>query len=201
VRVTGVQFAPSGRGFCAASTEGLLVYELDVDSRFDPFELDVDVTPQSTLKALATKDYLKALAMAFRLGEKALVQRVFEAVPMSDVALVVKALPDVYLARLIRLVVARAEAGPHVEFCLRWLEAIMTSWGRVLRERRNEFAPEVRSISRVIATLERELRKLGESNGYMVDFLLNQSTEPTNGLDELAVEDLKADDDEWMGFD
>ena len=201
VRVTGVQFAPSGRGFCAASTEGLLVYELDVGSRFDPFELDVDVTPQTTLKALAGKDYLKALAMAFRLGEKGLVQRVFEAVPMSDVALVVKALPDVYLARLIRLVVAQAEAGPHVEFCLRWLEAIMTSWGRVLRERRNEFAPEVRSVTRVVAALERELRRLGESNGYMVDFLLNQSTEPTNGLEKLAINDQKGDEDEWMGFD
>jgi periodic tryptophan protein 2 len=201
VRVTGVQFAPSGRGFCAASTEGLLVYELDVGSRFDPFELDVDVTPQTTLEALAGRDYLKALAMAFRLGEKGLAQRVFEAVPMSDVVLVVKALPDVYLARLIRLVVAQAEAGPHVEFCLRWLEAIMTSWGRVLRERRNEFAPEVRSVTRVVAALERELRRLGESNGYMVDFLLNQSTEPTNGLEKLAINDQKGDEDEWMGFD
>jgi periodic tryptophan protein 2 len=205
VRVTGVQFAPSGRGFCAASTEGLLVYELDVGSRFDPFELDVDVTPQTTLKALAGKDYLKALAMAFRLNEKNLLQRVFEAVPMSDVALVVKAIPDVYLARLIRLVVAQAESGPHVEFYLRWLESIMTSWGRALRERRNEFAPEVRSVTRVIASLERDLRRLGESNGYMVDFLLNQSTaEAANGtsvsVEKLTIDD-KRDEDEWMGFD
>jgi len=130
---------------------------------------------------------------------------VFEAVPMPDVALVVKAIPDVYLARLIRLVVAQAESGPHVEFYLRWLEAIMTSWGRALRERRNEFAPEVRSVTRVIASLERDLRRLGESNGYMVDFLLNQSTgEAANGtsvsVEKLTVDD-KRDEDEWMGFD
>jgi periodic tryptophan protein 2 len=143
--------------------------------------------------------------MAFRLNEKGLLQRVFEAVAMSDVALVVKAVPEVYLARLIRLVIAQAEGGPHVEFCLRWLEAIMTSWGRVLREQRNEFAPEVRSVTRVIAALERELRRLGESNGYMVDFLLNQKTE-TNGttdvtVEKLAIADRNGDDDEWMGFD
>jgi periodic tryptophan protein 2 len=201
VRVTGVRFAPSGRGFCAASTEGLLVYELDVGSRFDPFELDVDVTPATTLKALAGGDYLKALCMAFRLGEKALVRRVFEAVPMADVPLVVKALPEVYLARLMRLVVAQAEAGPHVEFCLGWLEAIMTSWGRVLRERRNEFAPEVRSVTRVVAALERELRRLGESNGYMVDFLLSQGAETVNGNGVEKGFGQKKDEDEWMGFD
>jgi periodic tryptophan protein 2 len=213
VRVAGVVFSPSGRGFCAASTEGLLVYELDVGNRFDPFELEMDVTPESTLKTLNQKDYLRALVMAFRLNEKRLLQRVFEAVPISDVPLVVKDTPEVYLARLIRLVVAETESGPHLEFCLKWLEAITTSWGRVLRDRRIDFASEIRAITRVAAWVERELRRLGEGNGYLVDYLLKQSSQSDKSIKNDAVmtgvetdsdgADDSNDDDEgqWIGND
>jgi periodic tryptophan protein 2 len=213
VRVSGVVFSPSGRGFCAASTEGLLVYELDVGNRFDPFELEMDVTPESTLKTLGQKDYLRALVMAFRLNEKRLLQQVFEAVPIPDVPLVVKETPEVYLARLIRLVVAEAESGPHLEFCLKWLEAITTSWGRVLRDRRIDFASEIRAVTRVTAWVERELRRLGEGNGYLVDYLLKQSSQSEKAIKNDAVmtgvesdsdgaDDSNDDDEEgWIGLD
>jgi len=213
VRVAGVAFAPSGRGFCAASTEGLLVYELDIGQRFDPFELELDITPQNTLKALKSKQYLRALVMAFRLNEKKLLQRVFEAIPVADVVLIVKDVPDVYLARLIRLIVAMAESSPHFEFCLRWLEAVMTRWGRTLRERRTEFASEVRAISRLIQSIERELRRLGESNVYLVDYLLTQKpAQSKDTADVLMIESndpvhtngAEASSDEegsWVGFD
>lgn len=214
VRVAGVAFAPSGRGFCAASSEGLLVYEADLGNRFDPIELDVDVTPQSTLKALAAREWLRALVMAFRLNDRRLLVRVFEAIPVADVRLVVAAAPDVYLARLIRLVVAQAESGPHVEFCLRWMEAIASSWGNTLRERKTEFAPEIRSLGRVIKMVEKELRRVGEQNGYMVEYLLGQSASENNmievgnegydsyakGEDELLQEG-EEEEEEWMGLD
>jgi periodic tryptophan protein 2 len=213
VRVSGVAFAPSGRSFCAASTEGLLVYELDVGNRFDPFELDVDVTPQSTLKALAGREWLRALVMAFRLNERRLMQRVFEGIPVGDVRLVVASVPDVYLARLIRLVVVQVESGPHVEFCLRWMEAIATCWGSTLRERKTEFAPEIRSLGRVIKMVEKELRRVGEQNGYMVEYLLGQKgtgekmiEEGNGGYDNYTDADVEAlskedDEEEWMGLD
>jgi periodic tryptophan protein 2 len=213
VRVAGVAFAPSGRGFCAATTEGLLVYALDVGNRFDPFELEVDVTPQSTLKALKDKEYLRALVMGFRLNEKRLLQRLFEAIPVLDVPLVVRDIPQVYLARLIRLVVTQSESGPHLEFCLKWLEAIMTSWGRVLRDGRTDFAAEIRGITRTAQSLERELTKLGEGNGYMVEYLLTQKLKEEGTADELTIaaslegdesmEDNAGSGDEgdWMGSD
>ena len=36
VRVSAVAFAPTGRTFCAATTEGLLLYALDTAPTFDP---------------------------------------------------------------------------------------------------------------------------------------------------------------------
>lgn len=212
VRVAGVAFAPSGRGFCAASTEGLLSYTLDSGVKFDPFDLEMDITPASTLAALATKDYLRALVMAFRLNEKSLLRKVFEATPAIDIALVVKSIPVVYLSRLIRLIVVQSETGPHLEFCMKWLEAVMTWWGRHMRENKIEFGAEIRSVTRVIQTVERELRKLGEGNGYLVEYLLKQRPEhdqsgrsseesAVSAMDSNSDEDMDGSEGSWIGIE
>src|SRR5690606_17010926 len=52
VRVTGVQFGPTGSTFAAASTEGLLIYSLDNVTTFDPFDLDMDITPDNIVKTI-----------------------------------------------------------------------------------------------------------------------------------------------------
>jgi periodic tryptophan protein 2 len=215
VRVSGVAFAPSGRGFCAASTEGLLVYELDVGTRFDPFDLEVDVTPETTLAALADKDYLRALVMGFRLNTVPLLRKVFEAVPVTAIRHVVSSIPEVYLARLLRLVTSHAEKGPHLEFCLLWLKAIMASWGRVLKDRRIEYAGEIRAVGRIVGMIEREVRRVGEGNGYTLQYLLSQERETedeaeieflTNGGDVDMNGDGGSDngsgsEGEWIGLD
>ena len=41
-----------GREWAAVSTEGLLLYSLDANMTFDPFELDIDVTPTNIRKEL-----------------------------------------------------------------------------------------------------------------------------------------------------
>jgi len=161
-------------------------------NRFDSFDLDVNVTPQAALEALANGDYLRGLVMSFRLNSKTLSRRIFEDIPVGDIVIVVKSIPEVYLSKLIRLVVVETEAGPHLEFGLKWLEAIMTSWGRLMKDRKLEFAPEMRAITRAIGWIERELRKLSENNGYMLEYLLKQNTVNEN---HDATVDTKMDHD------
>lgn len=48
---------------------------------FDPFDLDLDVTPASIRKQLRLRDWTSAIVLAFRLNEKALKQEVLETVP------------------------------------------------------------------------------------------------------------------------
>ena len=160
--------------------------------------------------------------MAFRLNERSLVQRVFFAIPVADVPLVVRNMPETYLARLMRLVVAQAERSPHLEFCLCWLEAVMKSWGRVLREKRGEYVGEIRSVMRVTGTVERELRRLGEQNGYLIDYLLKQKSRDVDegesqgddGDDVLMIDEIgetgdgseesdgnSSSEGDWIGFD
>ena len=60
-RTSCVRFAPSGRGWAAASVEGLLIYALDAELAFDPMELGIEITPQSICKTFEDGNYSKAL--------------------------------------------------------------------------------------------------------------------------------------------
>jgi periodic tryptophan protein 2 len=116
VRTTAVQFSPTGRSWAAASTTGLLVFSLDDTLIFDPFDLDVDVTPANVEAAIEGGEYTKALAMAFRLGEAPLAEKAVEAVPHSSIALVAAEVPRPYLGRLISVLARKVETSPHVEY-------------------------------------------------------------------------------------
>ena len=227
VRVTGVAFSPTGRSFCAASTEGLLIYSLDNTIQFDPFDLDVDVTPSSIMRAIAHKDYTKALVMAFRLNERSYVRHVYEHIPPGNIGLVTKDLPITYLPRLLRFVAVATEETPHLEVNLIWIEAILNRHGRWLKDHRGSLETELRVVQRAVKKIQVDLGRLADDNGFAIDFLLGTSQKKhkalTNGDDvdmdgELTIEDLmrggvedgvttaaddgNADEDgEWLGVD
>ncbi|KAM3068980.1 U3 snoRNP protein [Clarireedia jacksonii] len=215
VRVSGVAFSPTGRAFCAASTEGLLIYSLDTAPLFDPIDLDLAITPSSTLHVLQhEKDYLKALVMAFRLNESPLIRRVFQAIPPSDISHVVAELPIVYVPRLLRFVAMQTEESPHLEFCLLWVQAILTSHGQWVGDNRILVDSELRIVGRAVGRIRDDLRRLAEENVYLVDYLLSQPLEQSNSVNGKAIMDGgvgvdvqelngKDDDDdaEWMGLD
>ena len=175
IRVPAIAFSPTGRSFCAATTEGLLVYSLDTALAFDPFDLDIDITPSNTLAALRRKDYLLALVMAFRLNEAPLIRRVYEAIPPSDISLVIKGLPQVYLARFLRFVAQATDETPHLEFNLRWIEALLRAHGPYLKDRQAVFAAELRMAAKAIARIQSDLKRLADDNVYMIDYLVSQA--------------------------
>ncbi|KAI8309936.1 Periodic tryptophan protein 2 [Colletotrichum sp. SAR11_59] len=220
VRVSGVAFAPTGTAFCAASTEGLLIYSLDNLLQFDPFDLNMEITPASTLAVLENeKDYLKALVMAFRLNEAGLIKRVFLSIPHSDIALVVEDTPIVYVPRLLRFVAAQTEETPHIEFCLLWVKALVDKHGALLTQHRGKVDVELRIVSRAVARMRDEIRRLADDNVYMVDYLLGQASEKESSgvkmLDlaaydapskTLAIGDAEdaeseSDGEGWIGMD
>lgn len=174
VRVSAVAYSPSGRNFCAASTEGLLVYSLDNVMQFDPFELDMDITPSTTLEALDNEDFLRALVMAFRLNESSLIRQVYETIPVNDAMLVVEQLPRVYLARLMRCIINATEQSPYLELNLRWIEALLGSHGRHVKDNTTYFAPEIRGVQKAIAKLRLGMTRLSDENLYTLEYLLAQ---------------------------
>ncbi|KAK3044398.1 hypothetical protein LTS18_001395, partial [Coniosporium uncinatum] len=185
---------------------------------FDPFDLDVTVTPASTLKTLQEKDYLKALCMAFRLNAASLIQRVFLGIPPRDIGLVARELPKVYLSRLLRFVAKQTEEGPHLEFCLLWIEAVLANHGRYLRDNQGQYAEEMRAINRAVQRIQRELGRLADENVYAVEYLLSRPVKKReiDGTSKLMLEDgvngdvvsgsgevdgMDEDEGEWMGLE
>ncbi|KAI9828417.1 MAG: hypothetical protein M1832_002845 [Thelocarpon impressellum] len=227
VRVTGVAFSPSNAAFCAASTEGLLVYSLDPGVAFDPIDLSVDITPASTLAALSRGEYLMAVLMAFRLNLPSLLRRVYEGVPVEDIPLVARSLPEPYIARTLGLTARLLERGPHLEFGLRWLQALLAAHGRYMRENRVSMDAELRVAARAVGGVRDDLSRLADDNFYTVDYLLSQApktqtsqssikalaanafsadTEGAEGdkhvpmIDAPAYEEGEGDGEEWIGL-
>ena len=60
------------------------MYSLDHNLVFDPFDLELDITPESVRKTLGEHEYSTALMLAFRLNEQALIQEVLENIPIDD---------------------------------------------------------------------------------------------------------------------
>ena len=90
VQVSGLQFSPTGRDFAATTTEGLLIYSLDTKMFFDPFELELEITPASTRNALKSgEDFGRALLMSLRLNEHDLIREILEQIPVNEVGLVI----------------------------------------------------------------------------------------------------------------
>ncbi|KAI4097418.1 MAG: hypothetical protein LQ339_006736 [Xanthoria mediterranea] len=181
VRVTAVAFSPTGRAFCAASTEGLLVYSLDSTLQFDPFDLDMDVTPASTLEALAGRLYLQALIMGFRLNESSLLKRVFEAIPPVEVGRLVRQVPTVYIARLLGFVAQIINTSPRLESNLRWVEALLSTHGAFLKTNMPSMSHEVRMIQKAINTIQVDLARISNENTYILDYMLSQSAHNLEG--------------------
>ena len=229
VRVSCVAFSPTGRSFCAATTEGLLIYSLDSDFVFDPFDLDISITPNSILdtleaaKAGTTGDntsFLKALVMAFRLNESNIIRAVYEGIAAADVPHVVDALPTVYLPRLLRFVASAAEETPRLEFNLIWIYSLLNSHGRYLKDNSGAFAPELRALQRAIDGIHNSLNTLMDYNSYTLNYLLSTpvlaseqsksggfaaaiavAAGDADGDEPLVDGDDEESDGEWMGLE
>jgi periodic tryptophan protein 2 len=205
VRVVGVEFAPTGRSFCAASTEGLLIYSLENTGRedFDPFDLDIDVTPQNVKAILKQKEpeYLKALVMAFRLNDKQLIRHVYERIPYESISLIVRDLPTVYLGRLLRSLAEQLDSTPHLEFHLRWATEIIGVHGRYIKDHQAEFSSELRGVLRGIDGMGKAVRSLSRRNNFEIEFLTMQGRKDVSEEKENVMLLDDAVEEEWIGLE
>lgn len=169
-RTKCVRFSPTGTSWAAASTEGLLLYSLDDLLAFDPFDLDMELTPASVQATIARREYLTALVMAFRLNERPLIRQAYEAVSRPDVSLVSRQLPVVYLEKMLRFVAERLDSGgnagtggsrsPHIEFDLLWVRALLFAHGRYLRDRSTEYASAFRVLWKGLVDAEQNISRM-----------------------------------------
>lgn len=211
IRVTSVQFSPSSSAFAAALTEGLLIYSTDTEVVFDPFDLDMDVTPDSVVEALAERNWVHALVMAFRLNEQYLLDRVVESIPASDIKLVCADLPVVYVNRFLKYLgekLNRPDGSHHIEFTLLWVKETFNSHGRYISLHKFDFQPNLRLIQRFLARVAKDVVQVSKKSGYLHSYLVadhgeSNKEEDAERLDsdvEMEGEADGLDLGEWQGL-
>ncbi|CAG8579166.1 16574_t:CDS:2 [Rhizophagus irregularis] len=160
IRTKSIKFSPTGQSWSAASTEGLLIYSLDENLLFDPFELEIDITPKSILETLRSEEYLKALIMSFRLNELYLIHQVYEKISPENIELIVKDFPEKYIEKLLKFIASNIEESPHVEFHLLWIMKLLAIHGKYLRQYSNQFSSILRFLQKAIGKTLEDLAKM-----------------------------------------
>lgn len=191
IRTTAIQFSPTGQSFSAASTEGLLIYSQDDMMLFDPLDLDMDVTIDTTLETLKEKEYLTALVMSFRLSERPLIQKVYESIPVGDIELIANDFPPIYLERLFKFMASILDDSPHIEYHLLWIQALITAHGGFIMQRRHEFASVMRSLGKFVTKTNKDINKVSSNNIYYVQFLLGKESRIEEGENLDAIEGIE----------
>uniref|UniRef100_UPI00358E2AAB periodic tryptophan protein 2 homolog isoform X2 n=1 Tax=Myxine glutinosa TaxID=7769 RepID=UPI00358E2AAB len=172
VCVTSLQFSPTGRAWAATSTEGLLIYSLDSNLIFDPFHLDMDITPSSVRRVLATHDFSTSLMMSFRLNEKRVIEEVMESIPASHIEVVAGVLPEIYVEKTLDFTATMLESSRHVHFFLLWAQHLLTLHGQQLKVRSASILPLIRNLQKNIQKQYDDLSKVCDWNTYGLMYAL-----------------------------
>ncbi|XP_042904814.1 periodic tryptophan protein 2 homolog [Parasteatoda tepidariorum] len=173
INVTAIQFSPTGRAWAATTTEGLLVYSLDNNLVFDPFDLDIDVTPANIRKTLQKEEYSKAIMMAVKLNENIVTKEVIESVKPGDIETLASYLPEIYVERLLRFIVDQIDNSPHLEFYLTWLQHLLTIHGQKIKNRSQSNMGNLRALQKNLSQRLTALDKICSFNKYMIQYTLN----------------------------
>jgi len=120
IQVTCVRFSPTSRSWSACTTEGLLTYSLDSTMIFDPYDLDIEITPKIIRETLDNQDYSAALMQSLRLNEEALIALVLEKIPYLSIDLIASSIPEIYVDKLLAFISTQLEKSAHLEFYLIW---------------------------------------------------------------------------------
>ncbi|XP_062303436.1 PWP2 small subunit processome component [Osmerus eperlanus] len=200
IRVTSLRFSPTGRSWAATSTEGLLIYSLDGALVFDPYDLDLDVTPLSVRRQLRKMEWASAIVLAFRLNESVLTQEVLEAIPHQQIPVVCGSLPDVYVEKLLGFLASALEKSGHLQFYLSWAQSLLTQHGQKLKSRSTAILPTIQSLQKSIQRHFEDLSKLCDWNMYTIRYAvaLSKQRGVKRGADKQGQEEEEDEEEEEM---
>ena len=174
IRAASVRFAPDGRSWAAASTEGLIIYSIDDALQFDPTGLELETTPAAVGAALARSEYGRAMPMALCLNEPALIRASFVAVPPNEIQLVASALPPPYIPRFFSFLGAEIDASRHLHAILLWVHHLLLAHGPRIRESRTVYEVPLRALHKGVCARYDELSKMAFQNQFSLTFLADQ---------------------------
>lgn len=133
-----------------------------------------EITPASIKATLKSKDYSKALVMALRLNEAKLTREVYESTPPNSLTIVVQTVTPKYVERFLSFIVSQIDSSPHIEFHLKWIEAILYEHGSLLQKRTPATVSVLRSVQKAICRKYEDISKICQYNRYTLQFAIAQ---------------------------
>uniref|UniRef100_A0A0N5AL32 WD_REPEATS_REGION domain-containing protein n=1 Tax=Syphacia muris TaxID=451379 RepID=A0A0N5AL32_9BILA len=174
MRVCRMDFSPAGRSFAVCSTEGVAIFSLDHSKLFDPFELNVQVTPEQVQKMLKSGEYATALKMALQLNESEIICKVFLETETSQHELIARSLSSIYVTRLLKWMSQCNATVLQQNFhcwCL-WLKSILFVHAREIKLNRQANLAALTGIQQIIVANTAHVSKMCEQNIYGLEYLL-----------------------------
>ena len=167
-----VSLSPTGRMWAAATPGGVLMYGLDESLTFDPTNLTEDITPNAVLQSINAGAYLRAMLIAVRLGDPALLQRVVLCTTPAMVPSVIATLPTSVLVPVLQaLANIMADGTPHVEHVVSWLNQMCSRHAIAMQQMSNKTEPVLRGLQKSLNQLESDIGELCDSNVYSLRYL------------------------------
>ncbi|KAG8679391.1 hypothetical protein FRC09_018996 [Ceratobasidium sp. 395] len=125
------------------------------------------------------------------MNEKDLLRKVFESIPTNDIPLIARQVPTIYLPMLLQFVGEHAESSPHMEFDLLWINSLLTTQGRYLRDHSSEYASIFRLLQKSMLEFQQTVSRTCENNSSTLQYLMDQSRMKANKpLEQMTFTDV-----------
>ncbi|XP_044757310.1 periodic tryptophan protein 2 homolog [Coccinella septempunctata] len=202
VRVFSLQFAPTNQQWAAATTEGIVIYSLTVGATFDPWDLDINITPAAVKKSVRANEFSEALIMSIKLNEPKLIRETMESIPFKDIEHVVSNLSLQYVEKLLMFLAELLEESTHLEFYLIWVKSVVSDHG--IRIRKSKCLPALSALEKIIDRRYRDLSKSNEFNKYnskLVYKLIQIAQKQSSNSDVVMESKDESDQEDIMEID
>lgn len=177
IAVYQIVFSPTMRSFAAATTEGVLIYSLDVSRHFDPYKLVMGVDPSSVRNALRQHDFGSALIQSIQLNDKIIFQEVLEKIPLSEMEAIVASLELDYVRRTLDFIGRLILETRHLEYYLLWIKHILYRHGVALKSLpSNDVTPIMRSLHQTTYKHFMDIKRNCDYCKYSLEYLTKQNT-------------------------
>uniref|UniRef100_A0A6G1SCJ6 Periodic tryptophan protein 2 n=1 Tax=Aceria tosichella TaxID=561515 RepID=A0A6G1SCJ6_9ACAR len=196
IAVCQMVFSPTMRSFAAATTEGVLVYSLDVSRHFDPYRLAVDVDPDSIKRALKSKDFGTALTQTIQLNDKRLFLKVIESIPLDEMESITASLEIDYVRRVLDFMADILPQTRHLEYYLLWIKVLLYKHGMTLKNMPSrDVTPTVRALHQNMHRLLMDIKQNSDYSKYSLEYLTKTTRGPitTNDDDETLMDCNRTD--------
>ena len=172
IQVNSLRFSPTGRSWIAATNGGLLVFSLDIQTNFEPMDIDINCTPQTTRLAALNGDFAKACLQSIFLGDDDLITEMISSVPLESLSLVAKSIPKSKLPKCVNVIAQSLDSNTCIQYYLKWALALFSCIRESDTEKyRNTLLPSFRNLQRAILKQEKVLANICDENLYDMVFL------------------------------